>query len=151
MVFDQQSLGEFISNGDMISLRTFLSWGKQWPASPPVSGKTILVCGLETLLDTLTTGESDEFLVQRIRPIIIELQNRWPDRGLVFGFTSHEKAFEETSYEEEVLFRRRDRTTVRLTDGLWDGSATLNMKRLVREGTEPSTDSVTGYYVARIS
>ena len=151
VIFDQQSLGEFISSGALVSLRTFLSWRNHLPATPPVSGRTILICGLETLLDTLTADESYEFLVQRIRPIIIDLQNRWTNSGIVFGFTSHEKAFEETSLEEEVLFRRRDRKTVRLTEGLWDGSATLNMKRIVREGIEQSADSVIGYYVARIS
>ncbi|WP_413894508.1 hypothetical protein, partial [Candidatus Skiveiella danica] len=59
--------------------------------------------------------------------------------------------FEETSLEEEVLFRRRDRKQVRLSEGLWDGSATVNMKRVVREGDQPGEEVIVGYYVARIS
>jgi hypothetical protein len=151
VIFDQESLGPFISAGALVSLRTFLGWRSQLPASPPIPGKTILVSGLETVLETLSPEEADDFLACRIRPVIIELQNRWTDAGIVFGFTSHHKAFKETSLEEEVLFHRRDQKTIRLTEGLWDGSATVNMKRLVREGAEPSGDAVIGYYVARIS
>jgi hypothetical protein len=151
VIFDQESLGPFIAAGALVSLRTFLGWRSQLPAAPPVPGKTVMVSGLETVLETLTPDDADIFLAQRIRPIIIELQNRWTDAGIVFGFTSHHKAFKETSLEEEVLFLRRDQKTIRLTEGLWDGSATINMKRLIREGAEPSGDTVIGYYVARIS
>ncbi|MHB8184396.1 MAG: hypothetical protein ACYDDN_11725, partial [Candidatus Desulforudaceae bacterium] len=79
------------------------------------------------------------------------LQNRWTDCGVVFGFSAHPKAFEETPMKEEVLFRRRGRETVRLSEALWDGSATLNMKRVVREGDREGEEVVIGYYVARIS
>lgn len=151
VVFDQESLGPLIAVGALVSLRTFLGWHRQMPATPPVPGKTVLVSGLETVLETFAAAEADDFLAQRIRPVIIELQNRWTDAGIVFGFTTHHKAFKETSLEEEVLFLRRDQKTVRLTEGLWDGSATVNMKRLVREGAEPAGDVVIGYYVARIS
>jgi hypothetical protein len=86
-----------------------------------------------------------------MRPLLVELQNRWTECGVVFGFSSHEKAFEETPLEEEVLFRRRDRKTVKLSESLWDGSASMNMKRIIREGEVPEAETVVGYYVARIS
>lgn len=151
VIFDQESLGQFIAADALVSLRTFLSWKSQPPATPPISGRTILVSGLETVLETISPEEAEDFLVRHIRPIIIDLQNRWNDTGIVFGFTSHPKAFKETSLEEEVLFNRRDQKAIRLTEGLWDGSATINMKRLVKEGADPSSDTVIGYYVARIS
>ena len=151
VIFDQESLGPIIAAGSLVSLRTFLGWRRQLPAMPPVSGKTILVSGLETVLETLPPAEADGFLSQRIRPVIYTLQDRWPEQGILFGFTSHHKAFKEATMEEEVLFHRRDQKTIRLTEGLWDGSATVNMKRLVREGAESSGDAVLGYYVARIS
>ncbi len=150
IIFDQQSLGVFISAGALVSLRTFLGWLTHLPSEPPVAGKTILVSGLETLLETMPSSEADEFLAQRIRPTIINIQNQWPNSSIIFGFTSHEKAFKETTLEEEVLFLRRDRETIRLTDGLWDGSATANMKRLVRENST-GDEEIIGYHVARIS
>jgi len=70
---------------------------------------------------------------------------------MVFGFTSHAKAFEESLMQEEVLFKRRDRISVRLSEGLWDGSATLNMKRIVDSEREPGQEVTIGYYVAWIS
>lgn len=151
VIFDQKSLGAFISNGAVISLRRALSWSGGLPDNPPVPGRTILVSGLETVIETMEPAEAENFLTRRIRPILIHLQNRWTDCGVVFGFASHRKSFEETTLEEEVLFRRRDRKTVRMSEGLWDGSAAVNMKRVVREGDQPGEEVIVGYYVARIS
>jgi len=151
VIFDQKSLGSFIADGSVISLRQALTWSKGLPASPPVPGRTILISGLETVIETTEPQKAEDFLSCRIRPLLIHLQNRWTDCGVVFGFTSHHKAFEETALEEEVLFRRRDRKQIRLSEGLWDGSATVNMKRVVREGDQPKEEVIVGYYVARIS
>lgn len=151
VIFDQKSLGPFISDGAVISLRQALSWSKGLPAVLPVPGRTILISGLETVIETMNPQDAEEFLCRRIRPLLIHFQNRWTDCGVVLGFTSHPKTFEETSLEEEVLFRRRDRKQVRLSEGLWDGSATVNMMRVVREGDQPGAEATIGYYVARIS
>ena len=126
VIFDQKSLAPLITSDAQLSLRQFLSWEKQLPANPPVPGRTILVSGLETVIETMEPADADNFLVKKIRPMLILLQNRWTDTGIVFGFSSHPKAFEETSLDEEVLFRRRDRMAIRLSDGLWDGSATVD-------------------------
>lgn len=77
-------------------------------------GRTILISGLETVIEIMAPQEAEDFLARRIRPLLIHLQNRWTDCGVVFGFTSHPKTFEETALKEEVLFRRRDRKQVRL-------------------------------------
>jgi len=151
VIFGQKSLGAFISDGSVVSLRQALAWFKGLPANPPVPGRTILVSGLETVVETMEPREAEDFLRRRIRPLLIHLQNRWTDCGVVFGFTSHRKSFEETALDEEVLFRRRDRKRVRLSEGLWDGSATVDMKRVVREGDRPGEEGIVGYYVARIS
>jgi hypothetical protein len=151
IVFDQESLGSFISIGAMVSLRQALVWSKGIPVNPPVPGRTILICGLETLIETMNPPEAEDFLRTRIRPLLRLLQREWTECGVVFGFTSHTKAFEETSWEEEVIYRRRDRKTVRLSDGLWDGTATMNMNKVVREGEKSGEEVIVGYYVARIS
>ncbi len=124
---------------------------KDIPAVPPVSGSTILVSGLETIIESLPSMEAEDFLARRIRPVLIELQNRWTNCGIVFGFSAHEKAFKETALEEEVMFQRRGHQEVRLSDGLWDGSATMNMQRLLVEDDASSKETRIGYYVSRIS
>jgi hypothetical protein len=151
VVFDKTSLVPFISDGAAISLRQALSWSQKLPANPPVPGRTILVSGLETIIETMEPQDAEDFLRGRIRPLLKEIQNKWTECGLVFGFSSHPRAFEETPLEEEILFRRRDRKTVRLSEGLWDGSATMNMKRLIRDGSQPNEGTVVGYHVIHIS
>lgn len=151
IIFDQKSLGRFISDGAVISLRQVLSWSKRLPAVSPVPGRTILISGLETIIETMEPQEAEDFLCQRIRPLLKIIQHNWTECSVVFGFTSHPKTFEETPFEEEVLFRRRDRKQVRLSEGLWDASATANMKRVVREGDQSGEEVIIGYYVAHIS
>lgn len=151
IIFDQKSLGPLIAADAVVSLRQALSWLHELPAAPPVAGPTILVSGLETIIETMNPQEAEEFLCKRIRPLLIHIQSRWTDCGIVFGCSAHPKAFEETTLEEEVLFRRRDGKQVRLSEGLWDGSATVNMKRVVREGEQPAQEVIIGYHVARIS
>jgi hypothetical protein len=151
IIFDQKSLGTFITNGAMISLRHILSWSQGLPTNPPVSGDSILIGGLETVIETMAPSDAEDFLTHRIRPLLISIQNTWTNCGVILGFTSHAKTFEETTLEEEVRFRRRDRKLVKLSEGLWDGSASVNMKRVVREGDRPGEEVIIGYYVARIS
>lgn len=151
VIFDQKSMGRFIREEAVISLRQALFWINGLPSAPPVSGRTILISGLETLIETLPPDEAEDFLTRRVRPLIIQIQNSWTDCGVLFGFSAHEKAFEETALEEEVLFRRRDRHIIRLSESLWDGSASLNMKRITREADDTEKNLTVGYYVARIS
>jgi hypothetical protein len=151
VIFDKECLKPLIFGGAIVSLRQTLTWRDSLPGSLPVPGSTILVSGLETVIETMAPQAAEDFLICRIRPLLIHLQNRWTDCGMVFGFTSHHQSFEETALEEEVLFRRRDRKQIRLSEGLWDGSASVNMKRVVREGDKPGEEVTVGYYVARIS
>lgn len=151
VVFDQKSLTPFITAGAVISLRQAMSWSKGLPSIPPVAGRTLLIAGLETMIETLESPEAEDFLARRIWPLLIRLQSQWTDCGVVFGFSAHPKAFEETARDEAVRFRRRDRKEVQLSEGLWDGSATMNMRRVVRDGDKPGEEIIVGYYVARIS
>jgi hypothetical protein len=151
IIFDRESLAPFVKNGAVIPLREALGWIKAFPAVPPVVGKTIVICGLETLIETLPEEAIHPFLTTRIRPLIMEVQYKWPASGVVFGFSSHPNTFEESPMEEEVLFKRRDRIRVHLSEGIWDGSATLNMKRIVESERESGQEIIIGYYVAWIS
>ncbi|NLG01395.1 MAG: hypothetical protein GX565_14765 [Lentisphaerae bacterium] len=151
VLFDQKSLAPFIAADAVISLRQALSWTKGLPSSPPVPGRTIVISGLETVIEIMSPKEAEAYLAGKVRPLLIAIQNCWTDCGIVFGFSAHPKAFVETPLDEEILFRRRDRKAVRLSDGIWDGGATAHMRRLQREGARPGEEVTIGYYVARIS
>lgn len=118
IVFDQKSLSPFIADGSVISLRQMLSWGKGLPANPPVPGKTILISGLETIIETTEPQEAEDFLSRQVRPLLKDIQRIWGDYGIVFGFSAHSNAFRETSLDEEVLFHRRGQKQIRLSEGL---------------------------------
>lgn len=149
IVFDRLTLGPLIGGGALVSTREALRWMNAWPSQPPGSGQTVLVCGMETLLEVMEPAEAQNFLKSRVKPFVQEFQARWDQRGLVFGFGTHETSFEITPSDEEVLFIRRDRQRVRLSYSLWDGSATMNVARLIRD--EQGKSITVGYYVARIS
>lgn len=149
IVFDRVTLGPLIGEGALVSMREALRWMRAWPAEPPDNVRTVLVCGIETFLDIMEPTEAQNFLKSRVKPFVEEFQARWDQRGLVFGFGTHERAFEVTASDEEVLFIRRDGERVRLSYSLWDGSATMNVMRLIRD--EQGKRITVGYYVARIS
>lgn len=149
IVFDRFTLAPLIGGGALVSLREALSWMNGWPAEPFIKGQTVLVCGIETFLDVMEAAEAQKFLKNRVNPFIQEFQARRDQSGLVFGFGTHERSFELTASDEEVLFIRRDGERVRLSYSLWDGSATMNVARLIRD--EQGKSITVGYYVARIS
>ena len=131
IVFDRLTLGPLIGGGALVSLREALRWMNAWPAEPP--GKRTdgaRVRHRQTFLDVMEPAEAQEFLKNRANPFVQEFQARWDQRGLVFGFGTHERSFELTASDEEVLFIRRDGERVRLSYSLWDGSATMNVARL---------------------
>jgi hypothetical protein len=147
IVFDKQSLGLLISNGSLVPLRQALAWINGWPQYPPSGGETVLVGGLETCLEVLSTEEAEKFLWERIKPLILTIQDRWDQTGLVFGFGTSPHSFEVTNTDEEIVFLRRGGERVRLSQFLWDGTSTLNVTRLTR----PAGSEAIGYYVPRIS
>ena len=151
IVFDKQNLGLLISNGSLVPLRQSLGWISGWPDEPPGRSRTVLVGGLETCLAVMTADGAERFLRERIKPFILSFQERWDQVGLVFGFGASPHSFEVTNTEEEVVFLRHGAGRVRLSQFMWDGSSTLNVTRLVREGDQLERTVTVGYHVPRIS
>ncbi|MBT3191162.1 MAG: hypothetical protein HN341_01275 [Verrucomicrobia bacterium] len=150
IVFDRESLGPLI-NGDawMVSLREALAWTTSFPRCAPEK-QTILITGLSAVLDVMQPEEAERFLSAQVTPLIERVQSRWDQCGIVLGFVGSESSFEVTSTEEEVLYKR-GRKRVHISQALWDGSATLNLTRLVRHDQGQNRDITMGYYVGRIS
>jgi len=150
IIFDAEELKKLLNENAMVSLREFLAWDQNIPENAPVQGQTVLVCGLETVMDSLPANEAQEFLSKKIRPLIRKLGNEWTNTGLVFGFSQGAQVFHETNgLTEEVVFLRKDNSQVRISEALWDGTAALNMHRVEKKGDGQKVTA--GYYVARIS
>ncbi len=151
IIFDQVQLAPFLEKEAVVPLYDALGWMKDLPPLPPVNGQTIVICGLETMLETLADDAVDDFLIQRVRPLLMKLQDHWTACGIVLGFSFNPNKFEESPMQEEVVFKRGTRAKLRLSEGLWDGSATVNMRRIVDTEQKPGQEVIIGYYVARIS
>lgn len=151
VVFNKNSLGPLIAAGSLVPLRQALAWLNEWPQEPPGGNRTVLIGGLEACLEVISPEEAESFLRDRIKPLILFLQERWDQVGLVFGFGSSSHSFEVTNTEEEIVFLRRGSERVRLSHFMWDGTSTLNVTRLVREADHPSRSETIGYHVPRIS
>lgn len=150
VVFHQEMLGPLISAGCLVSLREALGWIRAWPAEPPGNGDTVLIGGLETCLEVMASDEADDFLRGRMKGFIQEFQSHWDQRGLVFGFGCSASRFKVDTFED-VLFACPGDRIVRLSAGLWNGSAKQDMFRLVTENPTTKRQEAGGFYVRRLS
>lgn len=148
IIFDSLTLGELLAENSPISLRKALSWRDHLPPDPPSA--SIPIYGLQTMLEILSPDDAYAFLLHRMRPLLMQLQNNWPACGVIMAFTAPGPAFVEDPVDDEIFYVRRDQQRIRLSDGLWDGSASVSLKRLARIADNGKEDII-GYYVARIS
>lgn len=147
VIFDKVMLGPLLSDGALISLREALSWLTAWPTQSPTSGRTVLVGGLDTVLEVLSPDDAAEFVRRRIRPLIAEFQSNWTECGLVFGLNTPAQRIEEHAVTEMVYFVNRDGEKICLSTELWNGSAVTDMRRLVRKDGNQHVRG--GYYAPR--
>ncbi|MDR0466077.1 MAG: hypothetical protein LBH94_01830 [Deltaproteobacteria bacterium] len=149
VVFDRQTIGRHLESARLVSLRAALSWLRV-PSSQPAPRSSVLISGLETALQILPPQEARDFLVRRVRPLIIEAQNSSWDCGLIFGFTAPPQAFTVGHMNEELLYEPHSGHRLRLSEWLWGGGADA-VKRLVREASSQNREETLGYYVPRLS
>jgi hypothetical protein len=145
IVFHRNLLVPLIEAGAMVSLHEALSWLTNWPTDPPKGGKTVLIAGLETCLEVMVPPEAENFLRRTIRPLLIECRSRWDQCGLIFGFGCSEKRFC-VDPQDNILFLSLDGSTIRLSEGLWNGAANDELFCLMTP-QEKNRDVVGGYHV----
>ena len=154
LLFGFEEIQNLLKQKSMVSLQEFLTWSGNIPDDPPIpkDSSTILVCGLETVMDTLSPEEAQEFLSRKVRPVVQNVQSIWPDTGIVFGFPQGSRSFREThGRREEVLILRSDNQEIHISEGLWDGSADQNMLCIETSFITDKQTVPVGYYVRRIS
>lgn len=149
VIFDKVMLGPVLADGSLVPLRQVLGWLSAWPSATPNGGRTVLVGGLDTVLEVLPPREAEDFMRQRIRPLISEFQNRWTECGLVFGLNAEPERLIEDPVSEMVNFKRRDDVQICLSTELWNGSAVTDMRRLVRTDRTAGQRVCGGYYAPR--
>jgi hypothetical protein len=151
VVYSKNMLTPLIESGSMVSLREALSWLNHWPDDPPGGGSTVLVVGLEACLELMDASEGYNFLRRTIRPLIIEFQNRWDQRGLVFGFGCSDKKFVVDSQADVIFVGVKDNAQIRLSNGLWNGAASDEMYELLDTASSEKVKVIGGFHVRRLS
>ena len=150
LVWSPELLGPLITDGDAVSLRAALSWMEHgFPDDPPGGSQTILVGGLQTVLDTADSAENAyQWLRDNVLPLVRAVQSQWDRVGLVFGMDGPGKLFHHNEADDLVYYgRSRDRDrNIRITLGIWNGAA-HDAYRLIADGAK----EVGGYHVKRVS
>ena len=153
IIWSPDLLGPLITDGSAVPLRTALCWmADGFPDDTPGGGGTVLIGGLQTVLETAGSAEEAYgWLRTNIMPLLRAAQAHWPVVGFVFGMTGPRSLFHLNEGDDLVYFgRSNDRSkNTRITLGIWNGAATgEGAYRLVTTG---SKREVGGYHVSRIS
>ena len=153
IVWSPDLLGSLITDGSVVPLRTALCWMTDgFPDDTPDGGKTVLIGGLQAILETAgNSEEAFDWLRANIMPFLRSVQGHWPRVGIVFGMTGPRNLFHLNEGDDLVYFgRSKERgKNVRITLGMWNGAATgEGAYRLLTTG--PNKE-VGGYHVNHIS
>src|SRR5947209_20474388 len=95
LVWSPDLLGPLITGADAVPLRTLLGWvAHGFPEEPPEGRPTVLVGGLQTLLEVLGDPEvAHAWLRRHVLPACRSFYQRWPSTGLVFGLDGPGRLF----------------------------------------------------------
>jgi hypothetical protein len=150
-------LAELLAEDDVavVSLRESLSWVANIPASLPLSrtgnrSDTIVVGGLDTILEVLPPADSELFLSLEVRPVISMMQEYFDNVGLVFGLNIRPESLR-VDHEDHVLFNKSSEERVRLSSSLWNGAAGSDLAELQVSDLARQQGMTEGYYVNRLS
>lgn len=159
IVWHPELLADLISTIEPVSVRTLVGWLKSgFPESPPgpADTRTVLVGGLQTVVETMMQTQTPDAVVEWLRANILAVvrtwKTHWPNVGLVFVMDGPGTLFDFNEGDELVYFGRgRDRTKkVKLSLAIWNGAASgAGAYQLVAE--KPGSKEVGGYYVGWMS
>lgn len=141
VLFNGKTLSQAKARGMCVSLRQAMSWQDHGAEIMPRFGQSIVVFGLEVLLQVFPADDAVDFLRQRVCPMILWVQDQWPQSCLCFALP---QALREDDVHQEILFIKNDQQEIRLSWAMW--SAPQEIGRII----SPDDNSPVGYYVARI-
>lgn len=149
VIWDKDTLESLLPVASLVSLRTFLTWHAAWPAQLPRPSRTILVGGLQTILETLSPTEGEAFLLHRVQALISRQQSKMEQVGVIFAFhNATHRAFDITQRDEEISYKRTGQPLMPLSVPLWGRGSSADIHQVMRSG--PPREAI-GYHVRRIS
>ncbi len=159
IVWHPDLLADLIPNIEPTPLRVLLHWlNSGFPELPPGNARTVLVGGLQTVLETMqadstvTPDQIAAWLRANVLASVRAWKQHWPNVGLIFVMDGPGPLFEFNEADEIVYFgRRRDRAKkVKLSLAMWNGAAsgTGAYQLMVEKNRAKETG---GYFVERVS
>jgi hypothetical protein len=155
MIWHPALLADLVREVEPTPLRTLVGWVKSgFPENPPGGGRTVLVGGLQTVVETMMQTQTPDEVVTWLRghalAAVRAWKSHWPSVGLVFVMDGPGTLFEYNVGDELVYFGRgRDRAKkVKLSLAVWNGAASGAGAYQVMV---PDTNEVGGYFVRWLS
>jgi hypothetical protein len=151
IIWSPELLRPLITGGDAVPLRTALEWSTLgFPDSPPGDRPTVLVGGLQTVLDAFPEPESAyQWLRGNVLPLVQACGDHWDRVGLVFGMDGPGKLFTLNDADDLVYFGKgndRERK-IKITRAIWNGAATGGGAYKILD----SSKETGGFHVQRVS
>lgn len=148
-------LADLVRDIEPTPLRTLMGWlANGFPENPPGSGRTVLIGGLQTAVETMMQTATPDAVAQWLRTHALAAvrawKSHWPNIGLIFVMDGPATLFEFNEGDEIVYFGRgRDRSKkVKLSLAIWNGAASgAGAYQVLVE----STKEVGGYFVRWLS
>jgi hypothetical protein len=156
IVWSPELLADLIKQIEPTPLRAAIAWldPGRLPDEPPGGHQTILIGGLQAVLDTIMTAEGADTAYQWLRDYVLRLvrmlRSQWDRVGVVFVMDGPSKLFKLNEADDLVYFgKSSDREKcIRITLGIWNGASSGNgAYQLI----VPGTKDVGGFHVKRIS
>lgn len=156
LVWDKTLLAQLLQQQAPFSLREVFSWRKNGQLPNNLTGRAVLVEGLQTCLEVLGTEEDGNmFLTNGVRPFIRYWQRQWPHRALIFGLHCDFQWWT-VNVDNYASLQLQHNLTLQVTQSLWAGAA-KDAKKLMVSTTAPverasrTTSIPGGFYVRRYS
>ena len=90
LLWSPQALSELAPPHEVIPIRAFLTLAKVWPDElPSAGGKTLIVAGVEGIVDALSPDDAERWLEEDLKPQVFSFQEEYEGQtGLVFWLPS---------------------------------------------------------------
>ena len=136
----------------VVSLRQALTWLPALPAEPPDGVRTIIITGLQTVVDVLLPADAATVLA-RVRALSRVQSRDWPETAFVFVLPSSSRLETDAAGASLLLVSRSGGATLDIGGMLWPGNV-RQANRIVQQGIDARknpTVTPIGYWLRRVS
>lgn len=106
LLWGPEALSELAPPQEVIPIRAFFTLVKAWPDElPSADGKTLVVAGMEGVIDTLSQDDAERWLEEDLKPSIFSFQEEYEGQaGLVFWLPAGRQRVHMTRASETYLW-----------------------------------------------